>query len=128
MSDYNRQSLDSVVSDRLFTRLDDVCRTTGFDVSRTSMCPREDLALSRSTPLCWPFTSLSIATPQSRYSHGVVHSLSGQRLVIAGQVGVKPDGSLSGGKFVVTGTPEQVARCKASHTGRFLKPHLSRAN
>src|SRR5262249_47766403 len=28
--DYNRQSLDSVVSDRLFTRLDDVCRTTGF--------------------------------------------------------------------------------------------------
>ena len=30
--DYNRQSLDSVVSDRLFTRLDDVCRTTGFDV------------------------------------------------------------------------------------------------
>jgi len=30
--DYNRQSLDSVVSDRLFTRLDDVCRTTGFEV------------------------------------------------------------------------------------------------
>jgi excinuclease UvrABC ATPase subunit len=24
----------------------------------------------------------------------------------------------------VTGTPEDVARSKASHTGRFLKPHL----
>lgn len=30
--DYNRQSLDSVVTDRLFGRLDDVCRTTGFEV------------------------------------------------------------------------------------------------
>ena len=38
-----------------------------------------------------------IAAPQSRYSHSVVHSLSGQRLVIAGQVGVKPDGSLAEG-------------------------------
>jgi excinuclease UvrABC ATPase subunit len=25
---------------------------------------------------------------------------------------------------VVTGTPEQVAACKASHTGRFLRAHL----
>ena len=38
-----------------------------------------------------------IAAPQSRYSNGVVHSLSGRRLVIAGQVGVKPDGSLAEG-------------------------------
>ncbi|MBI2204272.1 MAG: transketolase [Candidatus Rokubacteria bacterium] len=30
--DYNRQSLDTVVSDRLFTRIEDICRTTGFDV------------------------------------------------------------------------------------------------
>lgn len=30
--DYNRQSLDSVVRDRLFTRLDEVCRATGFEV------------------------------------------------------------------------------------------------
>ena len=30
--DYNRQSLDSVVSDRLFNRIEDICRTTGFDV------------------------------------------------------------------------------------------------
>jgi pyruvate dehydrogenase E1 component len=30
--DYNRQSLDAVVSDRLFTRFDDIFRTTGFEV------------------------------------------------------------------------------------------------
>jgi len=38
-----------------------------------------------------------------------------------------PEGGHAGGEVVVTGTPEQVARCKASHTGRFLKPHLGRA-
>jgi len=26
---------------------------------------------------------------------------------------------------VVTGTPEQIAACKASYTGRFLKSHLA---
>ena len=36
-----------------------------------------------------------IAAPQSRYSHGVVHSSSARRLVIAGQVGVRHDGSLA---------------------------------
>jgi excinuclease ABC subunit A len=35
-----------------------------------------------------------------------------------------PEGGHAGGRIVVTGTPEDVARCKASHTGRFLKPHL----
>ena len=35
-----------------------------------------------------------------------------------------PEGGGAGGQVVVTGTPEEVARCKASHTGRFLKPHL----
>jgi pyruvate dehydrogenase E1 component len=30
--DYNRQSLDAVVTDRLFTRFDDIFRTTGFEV------------------------------------------------------------------------------------------------
>ena len=33
-----------------------------------------------------------------------------------------PEGGHAGGRVVVTGTPEDVARCKASHTGRFLKP------
>ena len=38
-----------------------------------------------------------VAPPQSRYSHGGVHSLAGHCLVIAGQVGVKPDGTLAEG-------------------------------
>jgi excinuclease ABC subunit A len=37
-----------------------------------------------------------------------------------------PEGGHAGGEVVVAGTPEVVARCKASHTGRFLKSHLSR--
>ncbi len=37
-----------------------------------------------------------------------------------------PEGGHAGGKVVVTGTPEEVAACKASHTGRFLKAHLRR--
>ena len=40
-----------------------------------------------------------------------------------------PEGGHAGGKIVVTGTPEAVAACKTSHTGRFLKAHLaSRTN
>jgi excinuclease ABC subunit A len=35
-----------------------------------------------------------------------------------------PEGGHAGGEVVVTGTPEAVASCKASHTGRFLKRHL----
>jgi excinuclease ABC subunit A len=35
-----------------------------------------------------------------------------------------PEGGHAGGEVVATGTPEAVARCKASHTGRFLKAHL----
>ena len=35
-----------------------------------------------------------------------------------------PEGGHAGGELVVAGTPEDVARCKASHTGRFLKAHL----
>jgi len=37
-----------------------------------------------------------------------------------------PEGGSGGGKVVATGTPEQVAKAKASHTGRFLKPILER--
>ena len=32
-----------------------------------------------------------------------------------------PDGGSAGGRVVVTGTPEEVAACEASHTGRFLR-------
>ena len=35
-----------------------------------------------------------------------------------------PDGGHAGGEVVVTGTPEEIARCKASWTGSFLKSHL----
>src|SRR4030095_16219294 len=39
-------------------------------------------------------------------------------------VDLGPDGGHAGGEVVVTGTPEQVAACRASYTGRFLKEHL----
>ncbi len=35
-----------------------------------------------------------------------------------------PEGGHAGGQVVASGTPEEIAACKASHTGRFLKPHL----
>lgn len=35
-----------------------------------------------------------------------------------------PDGGNRGGKVVVTGTPEEVAQCKGSYTGQFLKKML----
>jgi excinuclease ABC subunit A len=37
-----------------------------------------------------------------------------------------PEGGHGGGEVVVTGTPEDVAACKQSHTGRFLKARLQR--
>ncbi len=35
-----------------------------------------------------------------------------------------PEGGHAGGEVVVTGTPEVVAACRASYTGRFLRAHL----
>ncbi|MDP2232939.1 MAG: excinuclease ABC subunit UvrA, partial [Actinomycetota bacterium] len=35
-----------------------------------------------------------------------------------------PEGGDAGGEIIVTGTPEDIAACKRSHTGRFLKPVL----
>jgi excinuclease ABC subunit A len=37
-----------------------------------------------------------------------------------------PEGGHSGGEIVVTGTPEEVAACKQSHTGRYLRARLRR--
>src|SRR5712672_2764779 len=37
-----------------------------------------------------------------------------------------PEGGHAGGEVVVTGTPEEIAACKASYAGRFLKAHLRR--
>ncbi|ABD80255.1 excinuclease ABC subunit UvrA [Saccharophagus degradans] len=36
-----------------------------------------------------------------------------------------PEGGSGGGQIVAEGTPEQIVKVKASHTGRFLKPMLN---
>lgn len=38
-----------------------------------------------------------------------------------------PEGGSGGGRVVCTGTPEDVAQCAESHTGRFLAPLLKRS-
>ena len=40
-------------------------------------------------------------------------------------IDIGPEGGDKGGEIVVTGTPEEVSRCEASHTGKFLKEKLS---
>jgi excinuclease ABC subunit A len=40
-------------------------------------------------------------------------------------VDMGPEGGSGGGKVIAEGTPEQVARLEASHTGRFLAPVLA---
>ncbi|MCW5971295.1 MAG: excinuclease ABC subunit UvrA [Blastocatellales bacterium] len=35
-----------------------------------------------------------------------------------------PEGGHAGGEVVIAGTPEQIAACKRSYTGKFLKAHL----
>ena len=37
-----------------------------------------------------------------------------------------PEGGEGGGKIVVSGTPEKVAKCEASYTGQYLKPYLEK--
>jgi excinuclease ABC subunit A len=37
-----------------------------------------------------------------------------------------PEGGEGGGQIIAEGTPEQVAKNKASHTGKYLKPVLKR--
>jgi len=39
-------------------------------------------------------------------------------------IDIGPDGGAGGGRIVVCGTPEEVARCPESHTGRALAPML----
>ncbi|MGD2118615.1 MAG: excinuclease ABC subunit UvrA [Chromatiales bacterium] len=41
-------------------------------------------------------------------------------------VDLGPEGGDNGGEIIATGTPEQVAKSRKSHTGRFLKPVLNR--
>ena len=35
-----------------------------------------------------------------------------------------PEGGISGGQVVATGTPEKIAKCEESYTGQFLKKYL----
>lgn len=35
-----------------------------------------------------------------------------------------PEGGIGGGTIVASGTPEQIAECKESYTGKYLKPYL----
>jgi excinuclease ABC subunit A len=37
-----------------------------------------------------------------------------------------PEGGHAGGEVVATGTPEDIAACRKSYTGKFLTPHLKR--
>ncbi|HEX8459193.1 MAG TPA: excinuclease ABC subunit UvrA [Pyrinomonadaceae bacterium] len=39
-----------------------------------------------------------------------------------------PEGGDAGGHVVATGTPDDIIKVAASHTGRFLKEHLARSN
>jgi excinuclease ABC subunit A len=39
-----------------------------------------------------------------------------------------PEGGESGGEVIVSGTPETVAACERSYTGRYLRPLLERGN
>ncbi|WP_340618279.1 excinuclease ABC subunit UvrA [Xenorhabdus entomophaga] len=41
-------------------------------------------------------------------------------------VDLGPEGGSGGGEILVSGTPEEVAKCQKSHTARFLKPILER--
>lgn len=39
-------------------------------------------------------------------------------------IDIGPEGGKAGGSIVCEGTPEKIAKCKASYTGHFLKMHL----
>ncbi|HKO45820.1 MAG TPA: excinuclease ABC subunit UvrA [Pyrinomonadaceae bacterium] len=39
-----------------------------------------------------------------------------------------PEGGEGGGRVVFTGTPEELMKHRASHTGRYLKEHLAKSN
>ena len=39
-------------------------------------------------------------------------------------IDIGPEGGKAGGQIVCEGTPEQIIKCKQSHTGRFLKEKL----
>ena len=40
-------------------------------------------------------------------------------------IDIGPEGGSEGGTIVFQGSPEEIVKCKASHTGRFLKTVLN---
>lgn len=40
-------------------------------------------------------------------------------------IDIGPEGGDAGGMIVATGTPEQIAACDQSHTGRYLRRYLA---
>ncbi len=42
-------------------------------------------------------------------------------------IDIGPEGGKQGGRVVCAGTPEEVAKCRASYTGRYLKPLLRKS-
>jgi len=41
-------------------------------------------------------------------------------------IDIGPEGGSAGGEVIAAGTPEEVAKCKKSHTGRYLKDYLKK--
>ena len=39
-----------------------------------------------------------------------------------------PEGGIGGGQIIAQGTPSEVARCKQSYTGQYLKPMLTNSS
>ena len=68
----------------------------------------------------------NVAKPASNYAHGVVHTAGAERLVISGQVGIMPDGTMADG---VAGQAEQAWRnvIAVVEAAGFQREHLVRA-
>ena len=62
-----------------------------------------------------------IGVPTVSYTHLLDVIKVADRIVDLG-----PEGGNGGGRIVVSGTPEKVAACEKSYTGRFLRPLLER--
>jgi enamine deaminase RidA (YjgF/YER057c/UK114 family) len=68
----------------------------------------------------------AIAKPASNYAHGVIHTYAGgERLIISGQVGIRPDGTMEEGLEAQTERAFQNVFAVVEAAG-FEKTHLAR--
>ncbi|MGI9524637.1 MAG: RidA family protein [Hyphomicrobiaceae bacterium] len=67
----------------------------------------------------------TVVKPASNYAQGAVHALSGERIVVSGQLGIRPDGGVEDG---VEAQMEQAWRnvFGVLQAGGFEKEHLVR--